>query len=163
MMALNFKQYPRNWRKASAIIRRITGYRCEQCGAPVHSVHHIGAALATGDGWRPGDKRDKHDIRRENLIAMCFSCHDRADNGALSFYARLRQRGQACRCKHRALQVGSGLVPLRPVRITPFHWLAFASLHYALLRWSKRTGRSRYHYINIPEARVIDSYIIREV
>ena len=94
-MALKFRQYPSNWKKVSLTIRRIAGWKCELCGKPAHSVHHVGAPLATGDGWKPGNKRDKHDIRRCNLLSLCFECHDEQDGGALSFYARLRERGKA--------------------------------------------------------------------
>jgi hypothetical protein len=160
-MALSYRKYPHCWRKASATIRRITGYRCEQCGEPCHSVHHIGAPYANG---KPGNKRDKHDIRRENLISLCFSCHDFIDNGALTFYASLRARGAARKMKHRSLNIGTGLVPLRPVRISSFHFYVFARLHYALLRWSKRTGHSRYQVMAaLPASRVVDSYLVREL
>lgn len=162
-MALNFNKYPRNWPKVSRIIRRIADGLCERCGQPAHSVHHIGAPLATGNGWRPGKKSDKHDLRRENLISLCFECHDELDNGALSFYARLRARGANKKRKHRALGIGSGLIALKPVRITTFHWQAVTALHYALLRWSKRTGRSQYHNLTQPGARVVDSYIVKEL
>jgi hypothetical protein len=158
---LSFKQYPRNWRKVSAVIKRIAGYCCEECGKPVHSVHHKGAAWATGDGWRPGRRGDKHDLRRENLVALCFSCHDSADNGALSFYAALRARGQGKRARHRALCIGTGLVPVQPVRVSSFHFYVFARLHYALLRWSKRAGRTQYQLIGQP-THIIDSYLIRD-
>lgn len=161
-MALKFRQYPANWRKVSNIIKRIAGYCCEECGQPVHSVHHKGAAWATGDGWRPGRRGDKHDLRRENLVALCWSCHDSADNGALSFYARLRERGKAKKARHRSLGIGCGLIPLRPVRISSFHWLACAALHYALLRWSKRIGHTQYRLIGQP-IHIVDSYLIREV
>lgn len=163
-MALNFNAYPRNWPKASRVIRRIAGYLCEQCGQPCHSVHHKGAPFATGEGWRPGRRGDKHDLRRENLISLCWSCHDRADDGALSFYAALRARGQGKRARHRALGIGTGLVPRKRVRTSSFHWFAIARLHYALLRWSKRVGHSQYrYYIGQSVPHIVDSYLIREV
>ena len=84
---MTHKGYPRNWKKASRTIRRVAGYRCEwcqrsqgeyyPCGQPVIiSVHHIGAAYANGT---PGDPHDKHDLRRENLVALCDLCHFYAD------------------------------------------------------------------------------------
>jgi hypothetical protein len=38
----------------------------------VLTVAHLGAAHADGS---PGDKHDKHDVRRENLAALCQACH----------------------------------------------------------------------------------------
>jgi hypothetical protein len=156
-MALNYNKYPHNWRKASWVIRRIAGYRCEQCGQPAHSVHHKGVAWATGDGWRPGRRSDKHDLRRENLISLCFSCHDFVDNGALTFYASLRARGQSKRRKHRTLNIGCGLIALKRVY---FSWSTLACFHYALLRWSKRTGTNHFLLPSWAPSRVVDSYLV---
>jgi 5-methylcytosine-specific restriction endonuclease McrA len=85
---MNRADYPRAWRKISRIIRRVAGNCCEQCGivngVPLPSgrsgrvvltVAHIGAPRATGEGWIPGNKHDKHDVRRENLRALCQRCH----------------------------------------------------------------------------------------
>jgi hypothetical protein len=155
-----FRQYPHNWRKASSVLKRVTGYTCELCGKPVHSVHHKGVPFATGDGWRPGRRGDKHDLRRENLISLCFSCHDFLDNGALTFYARLRARGQQKRARHKALGVGTGLVPLRPVFVS---WSVLAILYAGLLKWSKRTGRTRYQLLSGPSLRIVDSYLVKEI
>ena len=93
-MPIDKSRYPANWSKVSLIIRRVAGNHCEYChvenGSPLPSgrsgkviltVAHIGAPLATGDtsdqwhGWKPGDKQNKHDIRRENLRALCQKCH----------------------------------------------------------------------------------------
>ncbi|HZU00278.1 MAG TPA: hypothetical protein VFA10_11480 [Ktedonobacteraceae bacterium] len=159
-MALSFNKYPHNWRKVSRVIRRIAGYCCEQCGQPSHSVHHVGAPYADG---RPGNPHDKHDIRRENLLSLCFECHDRADNGALSFYAALQARGKSKRARHRALGVGCGLVPVRPVRATSFHWYAISRLHYALLRWTKRTGCNQFRLLASAATRIVDSSLVEIV
>lgn len=83
------KRYPANWPKVSRTIRRIAGNRCEWChvenGAPLPSgrkgnviltVAHLGMPYADGE---PGDKHDKYDIRRENLAALCASCHLKYD------------------------------------------------------------------------------------
>ena len=88
-MPIDLKRYPSNWRKVSLTIRRIAGWRCEWChipnGAPLPSgragkvvltVAHLGTPYADG---RSGDKHDKHDIRRENLAALCQACHLRYD------------------------------------------------------------------------------------
>jgi 5-methylcytosine-specific restriction endonuclease McrA len=72
-----YENYPRGWRKITLTIRRIAGWRCELCGYHANSVHHKGAPYADG---RPGDPSDKHDIRRENLIALCEQCHKEADH-----------------------------------------------------------------------------------
>jgi 5-methylcytosine-specific restriction endonuclease McrA len=100
------KNYPSNWKKVSRTIRRIAGNRCEWCqyclgecysdGQPVVrlSVHHQGAAYANGT---PGDPHDKHDLRRENLVALCDRCHFQADLPLLIEHKRkerLRQRGR---------------------------------------------------------------------
>jgi hypothetical protein len=88
-MPVDKKRYPTNWRKVSLLIRRLAGWRCEWCkipnGAPLPSgragnvvltVAHLGTPYADG---RPGNKHDKHDIRRENLAALCQACHLRYD------------------------------------------------------------------------------------
>ncbi len=105
-MPVDWTRYPRNWKKISRTIRRIAGNRCEWCdianGAPLPSgrpgrviltVAHLGAARPTGDGWTPGDKHDKHDVRRENLAALCQACHLRYDLAEHIQHAReTRQR-----------------------------------------------------------------------
>jgi 5-methylcytosine-specific restriction endonuclease McrA len=92
-MPMRKADYPSNWGKVSRTIRRIAGNCCEWCHIPngvplpsgrdglvVLTVAHLGAPLATGTvGWRPGDKHDKHDVRRENLAALCQACHLRFD------------------------------------------------------------------------------------
>ena len=76
-MRINKLKYPYNWKKVTRTIRRIAGGRCEQCGKPfIDSIHHIGAPYADG---KPSNPRDKHDLRRENLIALCLDCHDAID------------------------------------------------------------------------------------
>ena len=88
-MPVDKKRYPTNWRKVSLLIRRIAGWRCEWCKIPngvplpsgragkvVLTVAHLGTPYADG---RPGNKHDKHDIRRENLAALCQACHLRYD------------------------------------------------------------------------------------
>src|SRR5579859_3249226 len=93
MMPMKRSDYPDNWEKVSRAIRRIAKWRCEWCGVAngvplpsgraglvVLTVAHLGAPLATGtSGYRPGDKHDKHDVRRENLAALCQRCHLRFD------------------------------------------------------------------------------------
>ena len=87
-MPMDRTLYPRSWEKVSLTIRRIAGWKCEWCGiengAPLKSgspyrvvltVAHLGAPRPTGDGWTPGDRHDKHDIRRENLRCLCQACH----------------------------------------------------------------------------------------
>jgi hypothetical protein len=100
-----YQNYPRNWRKVSRTLRRVVGERCEWCGrgkGELHpdgklvtiSVHHVGAAYADGT---PGDPHDKHDLRRENLVALCDRCHFQADLPLLFAHKRkkrLRERGR---------------------------------------------------------------------
>ena len=106
-MSINRKLYPAGWTRISERIRfgRARG-RCEWCGAengkphpasPVGSivvltVAHLGTVFPDGI---PGDKRDKHDVRGENLAALCQRCHldyDRADNIATAQAGRERRR-----------------------------------------------------------------------
>lgn len=94
-MPVDKTRYPHNWPKVSRLIRRIAGNRCEWCGVENHTplksgatykkgkrkgqpclviltVAHLGVSYADG---KPGDPHDKHDIRRENLAALCQKCH----------------------------------------------------------------------------------------
>lgn len=113
-MPMDLADYPRSWkRKVSPLIRRIAGDRCEQCGIAnglplpsgragrvVLTVAHIGAPLATGAGWKPGNKHDKHDIRRENLLALCQRCHlalDLEDHIAHARATRQRKKREQAR------------------------------------------------------------------
>lgn len=89
-MPVDWSRYPPAWRrKISPLIRRVAGNKCEWCGiangAPLASgrlgrvvltVAHLGTPYANG---QPGDKHDKHDVRRENLAALCQRCHLRFD------------------------------------------------------------------------------------
>lgn len=88
-MPVDRSRYGPNWPKVSRTIRRIAGNRCEWCGVPngvplpsgrkgkvILTVAHLGTPFADG---RPGDRHDKHDIRRENLASLCQSCHLRYD------------------------------------------------------------------------------------
>lgn len=69
--------YPNSWPKVAQVLKHVARYRCERCGAEGDlSVHHVGAPFADG---RPGDPRDKHDLRRENLQVLCRSCHANAE------------------------------------------------------------------------------------
>jgi len=104
-MPMDRKLYPRNWQKISQRIRfgRAKG-RCEWCGAThgkahpvtgskvVLTVAHLGVALPDGT---PVDKRNKRDVRGENLAALCQSCHldfDRLDNIAAARQNREQRR-----------------------------------------------------------------------
>lgn len=85
-MPVDWSRYPRNWKRIRrGIIRRSAG-RCEWCGAENHrpnpatgskvvlTIAHLGEPFAEG-----ADKHDKHDIRAENLAALCQRCHLRHD------------------------------------------------------------------------------------
>ena len=120
-MPMRKADYPDNWDKVSRAIRRIVGWRCEWCGVKngvplpsgrdgkvVLTVAHLGAPLATGtSGWRPGDKHDKHDIRRENLAALCQACHLRFDLDDHIAHARATRAR-----KKREQATASGQLPL---------------------------------------------------
>lgn len=105
-MAHNHK-YPRCWPRVSRIIRRLANGRCAWCRQRCRmwelSVHHLGAPYASG---KPGDSSDKHDIRRENLVALCWDCHRTAD--APIFEQGKQRRVQ--RERHASLGVGTGLM-----------------------------------------------------
>lgn len=109
MGRMNYNKYPRCWKRVSRLIRRLANGHCEWCGSACDnlSVHHIGTPFV----GRPGNKRDKHDIRRENLVAICFTCHDQADQlreNRAKYQARKAKRA-AKRRAHAALNLGSGL------------------------------------------------------
>ena len=104
-MSMNPKLYPAGWARISERIRfgRARG-RCEWCGAAHGRQHpqtdsmvvlttaHLGTPFPDG---RPGDKTDKHDVRAENLAALCQWCHlnyDRADHIAAATIAREGRR-----------------------------------------------------------------------
>lgn len=109
-MARNLK-YPRCWPRVSRIIRRLANGRCAKCRQRYQiwelSVHHLGVSYANG---RPGDPGDKHDLRRENLVALCWDCHRAADAPT---FEQCKER-KAQREKHANLGVGTGLVVWQP-------------------------------------------------
>lgn len=116
-MPIDKSRYPSSWPKVSRTIRRIAGNRCEWCGIAngallpsgrkgkvILTVAHLGKPYADG---KPGDKSDKHDIRRENLAALCQACHLHYDLPEHIQHAReTRQR------KKREQQSTSGQLPL---------------------------------------------------
>jgi hypothetical protein len=105
-------KYPRCWKRVSRIIRALAHGCCERCGRHCDnlSVHHIGTPYI----GRPGDKTDKHDIRRENLAALCYACHCELDGVDLDTERRKFKKRKARRKNkleaHRALGIGTGLV-----------------------------------------------------
>src|SRR5262249_15339117 len=112
VMRVNKLKYPSNWKKVTKVLRRVAGGRCEQCGQPfIDSIHHVGAPYADG---KPGNARDKHDVRRENLIALCLECHDAIDQVRAKRQTdrKRRKRKREKLEQHRALGIGTGLVLL---------------------------------------------------
>ena len=111
-----WSKYPANWKKISRTIRRVAQGHCEWCHQPCEnlSVHHIGTPRPTGCTWTKGTPYDKHDVRRENLVALCPLCHSQADH--LPQVARSRKKSKARRAlrhaAHAALGIGTGLVPV---------------------------------------------------
>lgn len=87
-MPVDMKRYPANWKEISLHIRERDGWRCKFCGAEngkphpvtgakvVLTVAHLGVPYSDGT---PGDKRNKQDMRDENLAALCQRCHLRYD------------------------------------------------------------------------------------
>ena len=111
-LSYKLTKYPRNQRRVSKIIIRLANGVCERCGKTGYKleVHHMGAPYADG---RPGNPHDKHDIRRENLTAICTDCHDELEHvRAIRKNKRKRNKRRAARFEaHRALGLGTGLVP----------------------------------------------------
>lgn len=121
-------KYPRNWARVSWLIRKLAGFRCEWCGSS-HKVrcHHMGVPFADGT---PGNSGDKHDLRRENLYCLCGTCEKIAETAfpprpvPLPDGSMTAKRGRSYRSfrravkrmrkasEHRALGVGTGLIPL---------------------------------------------------
>ncbi len=103
-------KYPTCWKRVSRVIRALANGHCERCGKACDclEVHHIGADYI----GRAGNPHDKHDIRRENLTAICFTCHDELEHvGKIRKKQKTRkQRRRAMLEAHRALGIGTGLV-----------------------------------------------------
>ena len=106
-MPIDYKDYPDDWREISLAIREREGWRCKWCAAKnsqphpitgskvVLTVAHLGTAHADGT---PGDKHDKHDVRPENLAALCQRCHlnyDRTDHVRKAAETRRRRKREA--------------------------------------------------------------------
>jgi len=111
MPSRHMRNYPSNWKKVSCLLRSHSDGHCQNCGKQREnlSVHHIGVAYPDG---RPGDPRDKHDLRRENLMVICFTCHDDVEH-IRKRRAKWQKRQAKRRTKleqHRALGIGTGLV-----------------------------------------------------
>ena len=101
-MPVDWSRYPANWPRIRRAILRRAGNRCEWCHAANHDPHpitgskvvltiaHLGEPFACG-----ADKHDKHDIRAENLAALCQKCHlghDIAEHVANARATRERKR-----------------------------------------------------------------------
>ncbi len=83
-MPINLKNYPKNWKEISLNKRMKANWNCEFCGAKndfphpvtgskvVLTVAHLGTPLPDGT---PVSKSDLHDVRDENLAALCQRCH----------------------------------------------------------------------------------------
>ena len=105
-------KYPVCWKRVSLLIRRLANGCCEWCGQPCDqlSVHHIGTKRPTGRGWKNGNPCDKHDLRRENLVALCWRCHERTDAPIRWKCEKAKAKRRAKMEAHRALGIGTGLV-----------------------------------------------------
>ena len=106
-MPMDHTRYPADWQAISLARRESAGWACEWCGIPhgstetksrypvVLTVAHLGADRIDGT---PGDKHDKHDVRPENLAALCQACHlgfDRADHVLHAAESRRQRRIEA--------------------------------------------------------------------
>jgi hypothetical protein len=110
-MPIDYARYPADWKAISLRIREREQWRCKWCGAEngkphprtgskvVLTVAHLGTPHADG---LPGDKHDKHDVRDENLAALCQACHlayDLRDHMRNAAETRRRKKiatGQLC-------------------------------------------------------------------
>jgi hypothetical protein len=130
--SINKDKYPSNWKKVSRRIRKLAGGMCEWCHKPSStlSVHHVGAPRPTGSTWSKGNHSDKHDLRRENLVAICFECHDQVEQiGAITHNQRKRKKRRQAKLKtHRSLNIGTGLIPLGNTATRPHAAIPFAVL-----------------------------------
>jgi len=85
------RRYPPNWEEIALAVKERAGWCCEWCGVAygtwrisrkgkpykvVMTVAHLGVPYPDG---RPGNRDDRWDVRRENLLALCQSCHLRLD------------------------------------------------------------------------------------
>lgn len=107
-MPMDLRRYPANWKEISQRIRfERARSACEWCGAAhgqphpdtgstvILTVAHLGTVRPDGS---PGDKRDKMDVRDENLAALCQRCHltfDRDEHAANAAATRRRRQVQA--------------------------------------------------------------------
>lgn len=105
-MPVDMKRYPSDWKAISLRIRQREGWRCKHCGAEngkpnprtgsivILTVAHLGTPHPDGTA---GAKHDKHDVRDENLAALCQACHlayDLADHIANAKRTRLTKLHQ---------------------------------------------------------------------
>ena len=93
-MPMEKERYPDNWKEIATAVKENADWKCQQCGMQCR---------------RPGEPFDTHrrtltvhhinhmpeDCRPENLIALCATCHLRAD---AQFHAehrkqRMKERG----------------------------------------------------------------------
>ena len=117
-MGWKIVRYPVGWKRVSAALRRVKGH-CEHCGSNERlTVHHRGIPYADG---KPGNPKDKHDLRIENLQVLCVPCHNEVDRvyPPLSPTRQEKQRRRrehkrerklAAIEAHRSLGIGTGLV-----------------------------------------------------
>jgi len=137
-------KYPRCWKRVSRLIRKLANGHCEWCGqlCDTLSVHHIGTRRPTGNGWKNGNPCDKHDIRRENLAALCERCHDQADAHIRRKCGKARAKRAAKREAHQALGIGTGLLvcnaPARPRRPIPYAIILYA-IHFHMTAQREQT------------------------
>jgi 5-methylcytosine-specific restriction endonuclease McrA len=81
-MPFDYSRYPSSWSRIRHGTLRRALSKCECCGAKNGEAHpltgskvvltiaHLGKPFALG-----GDEHDEHDIRVENLAALCQHCH----------------------------------------------------------------------------------------
>ena len=115
-------RYPADWEAVSLRIRERARGRCEWCGARhgqphprtgsrvVLTVAHLGlptdADRAAGRCW--GDPHDKHDVRGDNLAALCQACHLGYDHDDHVRNARKMRRQRRIDAGQLAMEVNGG-------------------------------------------------------
>jgi DEAD/DEAH box helicase domain-containing protein len=86
--------YGPNWNRQRNRARERAGYKCQHCGVPEKNlsreldVHHI-KPFASFEYVANENDNYKQANRLSNLVALCSSCHTRAEFGKIPVQAHL--------------------------------------------------------------------------
>jgi len=73
-MPIDYSEYPDNWHEISKRIRfERAGNKCEWCGAKNRMPHPVTGSMVVLTVAHLN--HEKHDVRDENLAALCQRCH----------------------------------------------------------------------------------------